>query len=37
MFLMIEWPIVIVDEAQNIKNPDALRTKTLKKLGDEPC
>ena len=32
MFGMIEWPTVILDEAQNIKNPDATRTKTVKAI-----
>lgn len=29
---MIEWDVVILDEAQNIRNPDALRTKTVKSI-----
>ncbi|MDT0636248.1 DEAD/DEAH box helicase [Spectribacter hydrogenoxidans] len=29
---MIEWQIVILDEAQNIRNPDALRTKSVKQI-----
>ena len=30
---MVEWKIVILDEAQNIKNPGAARTKAVKKLN----
>lgn len=29
---MIEWDIVVLDEAQNIKNPYATRTKSVKKI-----
>jgi len=29
---MIEWDAVILDEAQNIRNPDALRTKSVKSI-----
>jgi SNF2 family DNA or RNA helicase len=29
---MIDWAAVILDEAQNIKNPNALRTKSVKQL-----
>lgn len=29
---MIDWDLVIVDEAQNIKNPSAIRTKSIKKI-----
>ena len=29
---MIEWEVVILDEAQNIRNPDALRTRSVKQL-----
>lgn len=32
MFQMINWNIVVLDEAQAIKNPDAQRTKSVKKL-----
>ncbi len=32
IMLMIEWGAVIIDEAQNIKNPKAKRTKALKEL-----
>ena len=31
---MIKWDIVAIDEAQNIKNPDAERTKSVKRI---PC
>lgn len=29
---MVDWSVVILDEAQNIKNPDAIRTKSVKKI-----
>ena len=29
---MIEWAVVILDEAQNIRNPDAIRTQSIKQL-----
>lgn len=29
---MVDWAAVILDEAQNIKNPNALRTKSVKQL-----
>lgn len=32
MLKMISWSIIVVDEAQAIKNPDAKRTKALKSL-----
>jgi SNF2 family DNA or RNA helicase len=32
LFEMIEWNIVVSDEAQAIKNPSAKRTKTLKQI-----
>ena len=32
MMMMIEWGLVVLDEAQNIKNPQALRTKSVKSL-----
>lgn len=32
MLQMIEWDLVVIDEAQNVKNPKALRTQYLKKL-----
>ncbi|NQU58451.1 MAG: DEAD/DEAH box helicase [Rhodospirillales bacterium] len=32
IMLMVEWGAVIIDEAQNIKNPEARRTKALKEL-----
>lgn len=32
MVKMIEWSAVILDEAQNIKNPNALRTKSVKQI-----
>ena len=31
---MIDWNLLIVDEAQNIKNPSAQRTKSIKRI---PC
>ena len=30
---MIEWNVVILDEAQNIRNPEALRTKSVKEIN----
>lgn len=33
MLNMIKWDLVILDEAQNIKNPYALRTKTIKNIN----
>ncbi len=30
---MVEWNLLVLDEAQNIKNPDALRTKTVKQIN----
>jgi SNF2 family DNA or RNA helicase len=30
---MIEWNVVILDEAQNIRNPNALRTKSVKEIS----
>ncbi len=32
LFRMLNWNIVLLDEAQAIKNPDAKRTKTLKRI-----
>lgn len=32
MLNMIDWDIVILDEAQNIKNPYAIRTKSVKQI-----
>lgn len=32
MFRMIDWRIVVLDEAQAIKNPDAKRTRAIKEL-----
>lgn len=32
MFKMIDWDLVILDEAQNIKSPDAVRTKSVKSI-----
>ncbi len=31
---MVDWNLIIVDEAQNIKNPNAIRTKSIKRI---PC
>ncbi len=33
MLRMIGWNLVVVDEAQNIKNPDAQRTKSVKRIS----
>lgn len=35
LFNMIQWGVVVLDEAQAIKNPEALRSKTVKKLQRE--
>jgi SNF2 family DNA or RNA helicase len=32
LFGMIEWPVVVLDEAQFIRNPDADRTRSVKRL-----
>jgi SNF2 family DNA or RNA helicase len=32
LFEMLEWGTVVLDEAQNVRNPDALRTATVKAL-----
>lgn len=32
MFGMIEWPLVVLDEAQHIRNPAAIRTRAAKAL-----
>lgn len=32
MFGMIEWPVVVLDEAQHIRNPNAIRTQAAKAL-----
>ena len=29
---MVEWKVVVLDEAQNIRNPGALRTRSIKQL-----
>lgn len=33
MLNMIQWNIVVLDEAQNIKNPNALRTQSVKRIS----
>lgn len=33
MLQMIDWDVIVTDEAQNIKNPKALRTQYLKRLN----
>ena len=30
---MVEWNVVVLDEAQNIRNPDALRTRSVKQIN----
>ncbi len=30
---MIEWNVVVLDEAQNIRNPDSLRARSVKQIG----
>ena len=37
MLNMIEWSMVALDEAQNIKNPYSARTKSCKLLNREKC
>ncbi len=32
MFGMIEWPLVVLDEAQYVRNPEAIRTRSVKAL-----
>lgn len=32
LFLMVEWAAVVLDEAQYIRNPDAQRTRAVKRL-----
>lgn len=32
LFNMIHWKVIILDEAQNIRNPEAKRTKAVKRL-----
>ena len=32
LYEMIKWRVVVLDEAQNIRNPNSLRTKTVKKI-----
>lgn len=32
LFQLIEWGAVVIDEAQNIRNPDAIRTRSVKRL-----
>lgn len=34
---MIDWKLVVLDEAQNIKNPNSDRTKFAKKIPRESC
>jgi SNF2 family DNA or RNA helicase len=33
LFLMVDWELVVLDEAQNIKNPHARRSKAVKELN----
>lgn len=30
---MIKWNVVVLDEAQNIRNPNAIRTRSVKQIG----
>lgn len=30
---MVEWTVVVLDEAQSIRNPEALRTRSVKQIG----
>lgn len=34
---MIDWTLVVLDEAQNIKNPDSNRTRFVKKIPRQSC
>lgn len=34
---MVSWKLVVLDEAQNIKNPDSERTKYVKKIPRKAC
>ena len=34
---MIPWKLVVLDEAQNIKNPDSERTRYVKKIPRNKC
>lgn len=34
---MISWKMVVLDEAQNIKNPDSERTRYVKKIPRDKC
>lgn len=35
IFNMVNWNIVVIDEAQNIKNPQAQRTKAIKRINKD--
>lgn len=37
LLTMIDWKLVVLDEAQNIKNPNSDRTKFVKKIPREGC
>lgn len=37
LLAMIDWKLVVLDEAQNIKNPNSDRTKFVKKIPRESC
>lgn len=37
MMKMIKWKLVTLDEAQNIKNPNSIRTKACKSLNGDRC
>jgi SNF2 family DNA or RNA helicase len=34
---MVDWKLVVLDEAQNIKNPNSERTKYIKKIPRKTC
>lgn len=37
LFSMLDWKLVVLDEAQNIKNPVSERTKFVKKIPRKSC
>lgn len=37
LLAMVDWKLVVLDEAQNIKNPNSDRTKFVKKIPRQTC
>lgn len=37
LLAMVDWKLVVLDEAQNIKNPNSDRTKFVKKIPRQSC